>query len=228
MSLTPDIIIRQAYARIGAFDGTASDIATAYTGSLTTVNTESFPLQSMYDMLTGVESEMALAVAMNEDNVLRSLLQDTVTVNTGNVISSVGAGGGTIIGVWGQVRDAATGTELTPLHEDEIRSINSAPSGVLQTDYFSYAYHPPRIYATVAQVAIDVCTFNYVTRAAAISANGALLFQTCQNYYFYGLMANLKNEDPAYTALANEYLPLYQQWIQSQNPPRNLTQEAAA
>lgn len=217
--------------RIGAWQGDPSAINAQYNADSNFEQTvsESFPPQSMWDMLTGVENEMATAVASNEDNVLRSVLQDIATVASGNRIPVVGDGGGSIIGVWGQVRQASTGIELTPgLHEDEVRTIVNGPSGLFKSTLYSYALRPPRIYATVSALEIDVCTFNVVTRAAAIAADGALLFQQAQNAYFYGLMSNLTNEDPNYVNLANLYKPLYAEWLASQQPPRDVVGEAAA
>jgi hypothetical protein len=229
--LTPFLIIRQAYIRIGAWQGDSSEINAQYNAdtNFEQVVSESFPPQSMYDMLTGVENEMATAVASNEDNVLRSVLQDIATVSAGARIPSTGDGDGSIIGVWGQVRDSVTGVELTPaLHEDEIRTIVNGPTGLFKSSYYSYALRPPRIYPTVAEVEIDVCTFDYATRAAAISANEALLFQQCQNAYFDGLMSNLKNQDASYSELSKQHEPLYQAWLVAQRPIRDVAGEAAA
>lgn len=231
MSLTSGIIIRQAYVRIGSWQGDSTEINAQYNADVNfeQVVSESFPPQSMWDMLTGVENEMATAVASNENNVLRSVLQDISTVTSGNRIPSTGDGGGSIIGVWGQVRDADSGIELTPgLHEDEIRAIVNGPSGLFKSSLYSYALRPPRIYATVTSLEIDVCSFNYSTRAAAIAANGSLLFQQCQNAYFDGLMSQLKNQDAAYTSLSNEYEKPYQMWLAAQQPPRPVVTEAAA
>jgi hypothetical protein len=231
MSLTSSVIIRQAYIRIGAWLGTSAEINPQYNTdtNFEQVVSESFPPQSMWDMLTGVENEIATAVANDQDNVLRSVIQDIATVTSGNRVPSTGDGGGSIIGVWGQVRQAGTGIELTPgLHEDEIRAIVNGPTGLFKSTLYSYAFRPPRIYATVPSLVIDVCTFDYATRAAAIAANEALLFQQCQDAYFYGLMSNLSNEDSNYTALANMYKPLYAEWLAGQQPNRPVTAEAAA
>lgn len=229
MVLIPGTVIRQAYARIGAFSGEAADITTAYTGSLAALNTESFPLQAMYDLLLTVENELATAVASNQDNVLRSTLQDIATVTSGSRIPAVGDSGGKIIGVWGQVRQASTGIELTPgLHEDEIRAVVNGPAGLFKSTLYSYALRPPRIYATVGSLEIDVCAFDFAARQTAINADGALLFQACEGAYFSGLMSGLKNEDAAYTALSNEFAPQYTQWLQAQQGPRPVVTEAAA
>jgi len=229
--LTSATIIRQAYIRIGAWQGDPATLNAQYNADtdFTQIVSESFPPQSMWDMLTGVENEIATAVASNQDNVLRSVLQDIATVTSGNRIPSTGDGGGDIIGVWGQVRDADTGIELTPgLHEDEIRAVVNGPAGLFKSSLYSYVLRPPRIYATVTELEIDVCTFDVTARAAAIAADGDLLFQQCQNAYFDGLMANLKNQDAQYTSLSNEYTQPYQMWLASQQPPRDVVAEAAA
>ncbi len=230
MALLPDEIARQAYARIGAFSGDASDIASAYTGSLASLNTESFPLQSMYDGLVAVENEIAVAIANNEDSPLRSNISSTVAVASGDQIPSISTGTSKIIGVWGQVRDAVDPfTLLTPaLHEDEIRVIGQNPNGMFKTAYYSYAIRPPRFYATVANVTIDVCVFDYDARAAAIAANTALLFPQCQNAYFDGLMSMLKNEDPALIGLSSQFEAPYREWLASMQVQRPVTMESAA
>lgn len=229
MSLVPSIVIRQAYVRIGAYSGTAAEIDTAYSGGVAGLNTESFPLQSMWDLLTATESEMANAVASNANNTLRSLLHGIVTVASGGVVSGSSDLGVPIIGVWGQVRDEDSGIELTPnLHEDEIRALNSS-SSIFISNYFSYALRPPRIYATVDAVTIDVCTYDYTTRQDAIENDQALTFQTCEAAYFDGLMSRLKNEDERYTALSNQFAPSYQAWLEQQRIwPRDVVKEAAA
>ena len=231
MSLTSNVIVRQVYARIGAFQGTASEIATDYTNdaALSSANTESFPLQSMYDMLTGVENEIATAIAMNANNVLRTDIGDIITVASGALVPDISDGGFPVIGEWGQVRDAGTGIPLTPgMHEDEIIALSNGPTGLFKTTYHSYAVRFPRIYATVSPIEIDCCVWDYTTRAAAIAANEALLFQQCQDAYFYGLMSNLKNEDPLYSELSNQYMPLYQEWLKAQQPETDLVGVAAS
>lgn len=226
MPLTSNLVIRQAYVRIGAYQGDAAQIATDYSATVADLNTESFPLQSMWDMLTLVEGEIATAVGLNVNSPYRRILADTVTVTSGGLVPGVGAGGGTIIGVWGQVRGG--GSELTRgLHLDEIRAINNSP--IFLSSYFSYAYAPPRFYATVGSAEIDVCTFNQAVRQAAIEADEALLFQQCEGAYFTGLMSNLKNEDPLLQGLSGQYAAPYQSWLQSLNPsPRDLVGEEAA
>lgn len=191
MSLLPSTIIRQAYVRIGSWQGDSQEINAQYNAdtNFEQVVSESFPPQSMYDMLVGVESEMATAVSMNEDNVLRSTLQDLVTVTAGDRVPANADSGAKIIGVLGQVRQVSTGIDLTPaLHEDEIRTIVNGPLGLFKSSYYSYALRPPRIYATVSDLIADCCSFDYDARKAAINANGALLFPESQNAYFDGLI----------------------------------------
>lgn len=239
MALTSNTIIRQAYVRLGSWAGDSLAINAQYNADIDfeQIVSESFPPQSMWDMLTGVENEIALVVASNQNNELRRILHDTVTVtiaggSAGGLIPATGTGGGTIIGELGQVRQfatgALTGAELTPtLHVDEIRAIKRAPL-LFKSSYLSYALRPPRIYATVSLVVIDVCTFNYAVRAAAIAANGALLFQQLQDCYFYGLMSALRNQDAAYSELSAQYAPMYAQLLQVQNPTRNVVAEGAS
>lgn len=231
MALASSVIIRQAYARIGAWQGNSPEINAAYNAdtNFEQVVSESFPPQAMWDALTGVENEMATAVAMNQDSVLRDNIFDTATAASGGRIPSIGdsASSAKIIGVWGQVRDSDSGLELTPgLHEDEIRVINQNAGGMYKTQYYSYALRPPRIYATQTNLIIDCCTFDYAVRAAAISSGGALLFPMCSSAYFDGLMAALKNQDPLYTSLSNEYEPAYKEWLTTASGGRAVVEEA--
>lgn len=228
MSLTSNIPIRRAYVAIGGWEGTSQEINAQYNAdtNFEQIVSESFPPQSMWDMLTGVENEIATSVAMNGDSVLRRVLHDTATVTSGGLIPATGDAGGTIIGNWGQVI-GSDGIELTPgLHEDEVAAVVNGPTGLFKSTLHSFTLRPPRIFATVSSLTIDVCTFNYATRATAIAAGGALLFQGCPNAYFAGLMSYLKNQDGLYTELSNQFAPAYQAWLASPTSSRDVIVEA--
>lgn len=220
MSLLPYTIIRQAMIRLGAYQGLPADIATNYANTaFTDFETEVFPVQAMRDGLLGVEQEMAQAIAMNKDNVLRANIKDTVAVAYGAEIPSVGSGSSTakIIGKWGQVRDADSGKLLVPgLREEEIRIMVDNPGGMFKTSFFGYALQPPRIYSTVANMLIDCCVYDYDARKTAIDANGALLFPFAQAAYFDGLMTTLKNEDATLTGLSSQFEKPYAEWLAAQ------------
>lgn len=232
MSLLPSVIIRSAYIRIGAWQGNSQEINAQYNAdtNFEQIVSESFPPQSMWDMLTIVENAMAVAVASDPDNVLRTTIGDTLTTTSGSLVSDTSDGGDPVIGEWGQVRDADTGLPSNPgLHEDEVIAISNGPTGLFKSTYRSHAVRFPRIYATFTNIEIDCCVFDYDARSAAIAANGALLFEQSEDAYFYGLMANLKNQDTAYTALSNEYVPMWAAWLASQNPKADgLTEQAKA
>lgn len=221
-----------ALIRIGAYLGDPSDIATNYANAAyTDFETESFPLQAMYDSILGVEQEMAQAVAMNQNNVLRSSISDTVSVTSGDEIPSIGSSSSTakIIGEWGQVRDANSGKLLVPaLREEEIRIIMDNPGGMFKSSFFAYALRPPRIYATITNIEIDCCVFDYTARKTAIDADEVLLFSMAENAYFSGLMAQLKNEDAALTGLSSQFEKPYMEWLAAQQSGRNVTMESAA
>ncbi len=229
MSITSDIPIRRSYVAIGGWQGDSQEINAQYNADVNfeQIVSESFPPQSMWDMLTGVENEIATSVAMNGDSTLRRVLHDTATVTSGGLIPSTGDAGGTIIGNWGQVIDSDSGIELTPgLHQDEISAVVNGPTGLFKSTLHSFALRPPRIYGTVASLVIDVCTYNYTTRAAIIAEGGLLLFQSCPNAYFCGLMTYLKNQDGLYTELSNQFAPAYQQWLASPTSSRDVIVEA--
>ncbi len=232
-SLLPKTIATMALIRIGAYKGLPADIATDYANAaFTDFQTESFPIQVLYDNLLGIEQEMAQAIAMNQDNTLRANIKDTVLVVSGDEIPSIGSGSSTakIIGVWGQVRDADTGKLLVPaLREEEIRIIMDNPGGMFKSSLFAYALRPPRIYAaTAVNLSIDCCVYDYDARQAAIDANGALLFPMAQEAYFDGLMTTLKNEDQTLTGLSSQFEKPYSEWLAAQQGYRNVTDQAAA
>jgi len=227
MSLTSDLITRQAYVRIGGWQGDSQEINAQYNAdsNFEQIVSESFPPQSMWDMLTAVENEIATSVAMNGDSVLRRVLHDTATVTSGGLIPETGDSGGTIIGNWGQVI-GSDGIELTPgLHEDEIAAVVNGPTGLFKSTLHSFALRPPRIFATVSSLTIDVCTYDYNTRAGIIAEGGLLLFQACPNAYFSGLMSNLRNQDSSYSELAAQYAPAYQAWLASPTSSRDVIVE---
>lgn len=217
--------------RIGAYLGLPADIATDYANAaFTDFETESFPLQALYDNLLGVEQEMAQAIAMNKDNTLRANIKDTVAVAAGAEIPSFGSSSTTakIIGAWGQVRDAVSPNKLLVpgLREEEIRIMVDNPGGMFKTSFFGYALVPPRIYSTVANMLIDVCVYDYDVRKAAIDANGALLFAMAENAYFDGLMCTLKNEDATLTGLSSQFEKPYAEWLAAQGSYPPVTAEA--
>lgn len=221
-SLLPSDIWRPVMLRVGAYKGVPADIATNYANTaFTDFETESFVLPDLKLMLTAVEQEMAQAVAMNQNNVLRSNISDTVTVASGDEIPSVGSSSSSakIIGEWGQVRDAGTGKLLVPaLREEEIRIIVDNPGGMFKSSFFAYALRPPRIYATITNLEIDCCVYDFDVRNPIIAANGALLFPMAQAAYFDGLMAKLKNEDATLTALSGNFEKPYGAWLDAQRP----------
>lgn len=229
--MTSNTIIRQAYVRIGAWLGDPTEINAQYNADadFEQIVSEAFPAQSMWDMLTGVEGEMAQAVARNPNNTLRGNIADTVTATSGGLIPTIGASSATakIIGEWGQV--VGSGQPMTRgLHLDELRMRSQNPGTLYKSSLFTYVLVPPRIYATVTTLTIDCCVFDETVRAAAIEANGALLFPMAQNAYFDGLMSQLSNEDPNYTALSNMYRPLYLEWLAAQAEGKPVTEEADA
>ena len=226
--LTSATIIRQAYVRLGAWLGTSQEIDAQYNADadFEQIVTEAFPVQSMWDMLTAVEGEIATAVSKNLNNTLRSSIRDSAltTFSTqGAVIPTVGTSSATakIIGEWGAVRDLDSETQqvLTQgLHLDEISAFIQAPTGLYKTTPHQYVLVPPLIFATVDNLIIEVCTFDQTVRAAAIAANAALLFQMAQNAYFNGLMTYLKNEDPNYGVLSAQHEGPYRAWLEAQAP----------
>lgn len=229
--MTSNTIIRQAYVRIGAWLGDPTEINAQYNADadFEQIVSEAFPAQSMWDMLTGVEGEMAQAVAKNPNNTLRGNIADTVTATSGGLIPTIGASSATakIIGEWGQV--VGSSQPMTRgLHLDELRVRSQNPGTLYKSSLFTYVLVPPRIYATVTTLTIDCCVFDETVRAAAIEANGALLFPMAQNAYFDGLMSQLSNEDPNYTALSNMYRPLYLEWLAAQAEGKPVTEEADA
>ncbi len=232
MALTPNIIIRRCYVTIGAWMGNSPEINAQYNAdtNFEQVVSESFPPQSMWDSLTMVENTIAVAVASNPDNVLRTTIGDTITTTSGSLVPDTSDGGSPVIGEWGQVRDADTGLPLTPgMHADEIIALSDGPTGLFKSTYRSYAVKFPRIYAVSAtNLEIDCCVFDYDVRAAAIAANGNLLFEQSSDAYFFGLMANLKNQDAMYTSLSNDYVPMWAEWLKSQAPQPSNTSVAAS
>lgn len=232
MSLLPYTIAQQALIRIGAYKGLPTQIAANYANaSFATFETEVFPLTALYASLTGVEQEMAQAVAMNQDNTLRANISDRVAVASGAEIPAVGSSSSTakIIGVWGQVRNADTGKLLVPaLREEEIRILVDNPGGMFKSSFFAYALRPPRIYATVTNLEIDCCVYDYDARKIAIDANEELLFPMAQAAYFDGLMSTLKNEDAALIGLSSQFEKPYAEWLAAQQGYRDVTTQAAA
>jgi hypothetical protein len=219
--LLPSYILRQCWARVGAYKGQAAAIEASYLladPSTNSVNA-SFTKSVLLDGLISIEQEIATAVAANIEHPWRAILQDTTAaIASGGLIPKVGISTATakIIGEYGQVKDSVTPFRpLTPdLTVAEIRALNQNIGTMFSMDYFSCAYQVPRLWHTRSVGAvIDVCTYDFDTRKTAIFADGELLFTEAEGAYFSGLMSLLMNTDALLTELSKMYAPRYAEWL---------------
>jgi hypothetical protein len=218
MPLLPSYILRQAWIRIGAYQGQTAAIEASYVLSDPFTNSKNadFTKSAMLDQLVAVEQEMAGAVAGNTKHTWRKVIGDvTVPIASGDEIPAFSVGGTSrkIIGEYGQVRDSAS---LRPLVNDlsvgEIRAFRDNAT-VFKSDLFSCAFQKPRLWHTRTNALIDVCFYDFDARKAAIFADNELLFTAAENCYFSGLMSMLKNTDALLVELSKQYEPRYEAWL---------------
>ncbi|SRR6266404_5979260 len=221
--LFPSIILRQCFARIGAYQGQAAAVEASYllTDPATNAKSASFTKSVLLDGLVTVEQEIAIAVASNREHPWRAVLHDTTdALASGVTIPKVGLGTATakIIGEYGEVKDSASPFRAltADLTVAEIRALNQNIGTMFSMDYFSYAYELPRILHTrPAGAKIDVCVYDYDVRKIAIFAYEELLFTEAEGAYFSGLMSLLMNTDALLTELSKMYAPRYAEWLKS-------------
>lgn len=222
MALTPSIILRQVYIRIGAYQGQAAAIEASYLLADPSTNSKSasFTKSVLLDGLVGIEQEMAGAIGSEPDHPWQNVITDvTASIASGGRVPSVGISTATakIIGKYHQVRDAAS--PFRPLTNDltvaDIRELSLNPATMFRSDIYSFALERGRLHHTRTNATIDVSVYDYDARKTAIFADGELLFTEAQDCYCSGLMSLLMNTDALLTELSKMYAPRYQAWLKA-------------
>jgi hypothetical protein len=109
-------------------------------------------------MLNGISKIVTNAANDGNHPYRPALISQTASLAYGGAVitnsSSV-----PIIGVWGAVRDAATGQVLTKANLSQIRARVTNPSSMFKLPVYWWARDDVRVYHTVAGVIIDVVAY---------------------------------------------------------------------
>lgn len=212
-------ILAAVALRANALKGSLADsLATRYetmTLAQTDFKSANFPFAAMKDSLRVTENEIVLAVANNEKQALRSVLNDqTSALASGADIPSVGASGAPIVGVYEGVTDASSGVPLTSEFSlSEIQRLVDNPGSWRKIGIYQFVINYPQIYHTRTSVKIDVCVWDPDDCDTAIAANSDLLFPGCEGAYVAGLGSKMNNLDGQFAALAASFAPEYTAWL---------------
>lgn len=209
MSFLYDKLIRQAAIRIDAIVGsTATAKQSAYiTAPLTAtqVGNVDFPLASIQDAAISAVARIVRTYANIKGHPFHNFHAKTTAniAHEGN-IPSVSSDSLPIVGVYGAIRDATTGDELTEQPVQLIRSIvDSLADGTLKGSYFHYKIAGRRLYHTRTNATIDVVTFDEATERTAVAGGGNTpLPDACFDIAWNAMVAILVVDD-AYASQAS-------------------------
>lgn len=179
MSVTYHNLLRRIAYNTGALRGERTpELATSYAVPLTPAELaeSAHPFQALMDALLLAEEEFALAIASTGNHPWRAVLRAfTAALADKAVIPAVDAGGKSIVGVYGYVRDAADDTPLVEMPLALIaRRVRNANNHYLLPVYW-YKIDGAVIRHTRGTVAIEVCSYDRAAQSLAIAANTAML-----------------------------------------------------
>lgn len=179
MSVNYHNLIRRVAYNVGALRGDhTQEVSTSYVVPFTAaeLSDKAPPLQVLLDSVLLAEEEFANAIATTGNHPWRAVLR-AFTANLADkaVMPAVDAGGRSIIGTYGPVRDSTDATPLTemPLALIDRRVRNSNNHYLIPVYY--YKFDGAIIRHTRPAVNVEVCSYNRGTQAAAIVANGPML-----------------------------------------------------
>lgn len=179
MSFTYDKMIRQAALRVSAITGATTVLKeSAYTTSpltATQIGSVDFPLTAFRDAAISTVAKIIRFYANLKSHPFRNFnLSQTSNIAHKAVIPSVNSASKPIIGVYGAIRDASTGEELTEQPVQIIRAIKSNTDSFLKDTYYHYKIVGERLWHTVTNAQIDVVTFDEATERTAIQTSGGV------------------------------------------------------
>jgi hypothetical protein len=194
-------IIAGTALRIDALIGTqAAALQTTYeTRPLTTANFQStiIPFAGIKNGVQYAESKLVDAIAETGDHPWQANIRSlTATITSGSLIPSTDASSVKIVGIYGAVRDTATGNVCfeKPLATIQRRVTNSNSFWVVPVYY--YRMDGTRIYHTTDGVKIDVCVYDTDAQATAIDDDDEILLPgTLEEAYVCGALSYCLRDD---------------------------------
>lgn len=202
MTTPYNTILRESALRINAIAGALSaTLETNYLVSpLTTTQVVSsiFPLSAITDAILDVEGRLAWAIADCRQHPWRQFFSDAIVSQPNfDTLPAVASGGGSIVGAWGEVREAPSGVVCSEMPLDQVRrAVTLRDAGFLTVQPYWFNITGGEIMHTMALVDIVVCVYDRDTQATALAANGNILLpDSLAQAYVAGTVANLVRDD---------------------------------
>jgi hypothetical protein len=210
-------VLRQAALAVNALVGTTpADLESAYsTNPLTSINFGSavIPQTKLIDAVLSAEAGLVMAVLSTGDHPWRESFRDaTAPLAYGDPIPAVGAGGGTVVGIYGAVRDSTSGEPCTRNELEQIRDRVINPNGMWKIDVFWFAINDRRLYHTRTAATIDVCTYNRPNALTLDLTGNILLPDVLVSAYVDGALAECVRDDE-FVEQAGLFGGMYTAWI---------------
>lgn len=210
-------VLRQVALAVDALVGTIpADLEATYsTNPLTSSSFDSaiIPQTKMIDAMLSAEAGLVLAVLSTDNHPWRAAFLDTTaTLAYGDPIPAVGAGGGTVVGAYGAVRDASSGEPCTRNELEQIRDRVINPNSMWKIDVFWYAINDRRLYHTRTGAVVDVCTYDRPDALTLDLTTDILLPDVLVPAYVDGALAECVRDDE-FVQQASLFGGMYTAWI---------------
>lgn len=210
-------VLRQVALAVDALVGTVpDDLETTYsTNPLTSSDFASaiLPFTRLKDAMLNAEAGLVAAVLSTGDHPWRESFRDvTAALSYGDPIPAVGAGGGTVVGIYGAVRDSSSGQPCTRNELEQIRDRVINPNSMWKIDVFWFAINDRRLYHTRPTATIDVCTYDRPDALTLDLTDDILLPDVLVPAYVDGSLAECVRDDEFVTQ-ANLFGGMYAAWL---------------
>lgn len=165
-----------------------------------------FPFTAFLDQETGSIARFADIISSTGNHPWRSFVGLTVTdtLDSGDVMPSVGTNGDPIIGIYGSVLDADDQTIVCTEYPEQVIRRRNNNLAIWTIPVYGFKMSGDGIVHTRPNgVAVQVCTFNWDSIAAIVAANGDLpLPDSLANAICYDMVGALVRDDEFVTQSA--------------------------
>lgn len=220
MATNYSTVIKETALRINGIAGAA--VATVETNYASTVISTSaldnprYPPSAITDAVLDAEAMIAHAVATTKDHQWREYMREqSAFVTSGAALPTVGGSSGVYIGTL-DPPIVMTGTRELELAEyGDVRAYLNDPT-YFATNPNIYALRGGLLFHTLGAGAVKFsgCVFSRSARAAALVANGAILFPDVAVPLYWAGAVSLLTRDGEYAAQSQQYRQYFETGIQ--------------
>lgn len=219
MALTYNTVLRQIAVSVNAITGATPALleASYATVPLTAANFQSSILSftSLKDKMLNGEAKLVTAVAYQGDHPYRRpLTSQTANIASGGLIPATDSGGtNKIIGVYGAVRDAATGNILTKGKMSQISARVLNPGSMFLVSTGLWARQGERLYHTVTNAVLDVVTYTRPVADSLVLTTNVMLPDDAAPAYVQAALEECIRDDE-FMSQASRFGEQFDKWVQ--------------